>query len=260
MKYCPICGKENPDDAQACASCGSALAPASGAPAPPVFTTTPQTSGKAIGSLICGILFPFLPAAIVAVILGHLALSEIRKSAGRIAGRGIATAGLVLGYMGLAVIPLLIIAAIAIPNLLRSRNLANEAVAAGTLRNMTQAAVTYYSEHNNGYAPSLGALGGPAGAVTASCDNALLIDNILSNNGSGDTATKDGYIFTYTPGPATGIDVAGCTNQGATSYTIVAVPEVFGSTGRKGFFVDETGVIRFTVDGSTPTGDSPLLQ
>ncbi|MGC1167958.1 MAG: DUF4190 domain-containing protein, partial [Candidatus Acidiferrales bacterium] len=72
------------------------------------------TSGKAIASLICGIFTLFLPASIAAIILGHLSLSEIRKSAGRLGGRGVASAGLVLGYAGIALIPfILIIAAIA---------------------------------------------------------------------------------------------------------------------------------------------------
>lgn len=87
-----------------------------------------HTSGKAIASLICGIFFFILPAAIVAVILGHLSCSEIGKSLGRIRGRGLALAGLILGYFGVAFIPfILIIAAIAIPNLLRARIAANEA-------------------------------------------------------------------------------------------------------------------------------------
>jgi len=65
---------------------------------------------------ICGFLFPFL-LSIAAIILGHLSLSEIKKSAGRVTGQGLAIAGLVLGYLGIVTIPvILIIAAIAIPN------------------------------------------------------------------------------------------------------------------------------------------------
>src|SRR5262249_32129647 len=87
------------------------------------------TSGKAIGSLVCGIISVF-PFCLVAIILGHLSLSEIRKSAGRLKGDGMAIAGLVLGYLGIVAIPIiLIVAAIAIPNLLRARQAANEASA-----------------------------------------------------------------------------------------------------------------------------------
>ena len=56
-----------------------------------------ETSGKAITSLICGLLF-FVPFAfIAAVVFGHIALSEIKRSAGRLKGEGLAIAGLVLG-------------------------------------------------------------------------------------------------------------------------------------------------------------------
>jgi len=71
----------------------------------------------------------FIPfSAVAAIILGHLALSEIKKSAGRLKGQGLATAGLILGVCGDRIDPRdLIIAAIAIPNLLRAKMAANEA-------------------------------------------------------------------------------------------------------------------------------------
>jgi len=94
--------------AQVCPFCRSNLVGPSGLP------RQAETSGKAIGSLVCGLLFFFPPSAILAVIMGHLSLSEIRRSAGRLGGRGVAIAGLVLGYAGLSFIPVLIIAAIAI--------------------------------------------------------------------------------------------------------------------------------------------------
>jgi type IV pilus assembly protein PilA len=155
---------------------------------------------------------------------------------------------------------ILIIAAIAIPNLLRSKMAANEASAVGSLRTLTTAAVTYSSTYGNAFPPSLGAMGGPAGAVNASCDQSLLVDAILSNNGAGNTSQKSGYNFTYVPGAAIPNPPAGCTNAGVNSYTINAVPVTVGSTGQRGFFVDPSGVIRFTTDGSIPTVASPALQ
>src|ERR1700691_160788 len=149
--FCPRCGTQNTDKAIDCAGWGDSLAAGtvsgaaasipSTAAAQPVIGN-PPTSGKAIASLVCGI-FGFFLVSIAAVILGHLAHSEIRKSAGRLGGAGIATAGLVLGYLGIAVIPfILIIAAIAIPNLLRARIAANEASAVGSLRTYNTAMVT----------------------------------------------------------------------------------------------------------------------
>jgi len=82
-------------------------------PAPPAHA---ETSGMAVASLVFGCLFFILPAAIVAIILGHLSKSEIAKSAGRLKGAGMALAGLILGYVGVAFIPFLLIGiAILIP-------------------------------------------------------------------------------------------------------------------------------------------------
>jgi hypothetical protein len=73
-------------------------------------------------ALSAGLLFSVPFAFVAAVIFGHLGLSEIRKSAGRLKGDGLAIAGLVLGYMWVVSIPIiLIIAAIAIPNVMRAR-------------------------------------------------------------------------------------------------------------------------------------------
>ncbi len=122
---CSACGNSVATGDQFCRVCGRAVAPGTVVvpPGQPSLATMPaETSGKAIASLICGLLF-FVPLAfIAAIVFGHIALSEIRKSAGRLKGDGLAIAGLVLGYMWVVAIPImLIIAAIAIPNLLRAR-------------------------------------------------------------------------------------------------------------------------------------------
>jgi type IV pilus assembly protein PilA len=155
---------------------------------------------------------------------------------------------------------ILIIAAIAVPNLLRSQMAAHEASAVGSLRTLTTSAVTYSATYGNAFPPSLGAMGGAAGAISATCDQSLLVDSVLSNNGAGNTSQKSGYTFTYVPGVPISNPPAGCTNAGVNSYTINAVPVTVGSTGQRGFFVDASGVIRFTTDGSVPTISSPALQ
>ena len=58
-------------------------------------STPPKTSGLAIGSLICGILC----VPIVSIVLGHLALSQSKRSAGAFVGKGMAIVGLILGYV-----------------------------------------------------------------------------------------------------------------------------------------------------------------
>lgn len=122
--FCTLCGASNADNKQNCFRRGAPLREGISIEQGALDTAVlgpVETSGKAIASLICGVLFFIFPVAIAAVVLGHLSFSDICKSGGRLVGNGIATAGLILGYMGLAAVPfILIIAAIAIPNLLRS--------------------------------------------------------------------------------------------------------------------------------------------
>jgi len=157
---------------------------------------------------------------------------------------------------------ILIIAAIAIPNLLRSRMAANEASAVGSMRTMVTSAVTYSSTYGNGFPPSLGAMGGPATTTQASCNTALLVDSVLSNAGVGNSSAKSGYTFHYNGGTAIAStqQPSTCTNPGVNTFTIDSEPITCGSTGQRGFFVDESGVIRFSTDCSTPTVSSAPLQ
>jgi len=155
---------------------------------------------------------------------------------------------------------ILIISAIAIPNFLRSRMAASESSAVQSLRNIVTATVVYSSTYSNGYPPSLGALGGPGGVVIATCDNALLIDNLLSNNGAGNTGTKTGYNFTYVPGAAIVQPAPGCTAPGVLAYELYADPTTLGFTGQRRFYIDQSGVVRFTTNGTKPTATSTPIQ
>src|SRR5258708_37525386 len=109
MLQCPYCSQAIGEYAQVCPFCRSNLVGPSGLPG------QAETSGKAIGRLVCGLLFFFPPSAILAVIMGHLSLSEIRRSAGRLGGRRGAIAGLVTGYARLFLNPVVIMSAIDIP-------------------------------------------------------------------------------------------------------------------------------------------------
>jgi type IV pilus assembly protein PilA len=150
---------------------------------------------------------------------------------------------------------ILIIAAIAIPNLLAANMAANEASAVGSIRTINSSAVTYASAWGVEFPASLAALGGAPGGV-AVCGADLLMDPVLANATAAATA-KSGYFFTYVGANATPA-VGGCT--GFLNYTIVAQPVTVGQTGQRGFFSDESGVIRYTTDGSAPTVASPPLQ
>ncbi len=146
---------------------------------------------------------------------------------------------------------ILIIAAIAIPNLLRSRMAANEASAVGTIRTINTAAVTWSSEYNAGFPATLAALGGPVGGA-ATCTTAELIDPVIA------AGSKSGYTIALTNTGGTAVTVGGCT--GNTVYQLTAVPTTVGQTGQRGFFTDQSGVIRFSTDGTAPTTASPALQ
>jgi prepilin-type N-terminal cleavage/methylation domain-containing protein len=139
---------------------------------------------------------------------------------------------------------ILIIAAIAIPNLIQARISANEAAAASSIRTITTAAVVYSTTYLNGYPPAITTLGPPAGGQ-ATCDNADLIDPILSAA----PFQKSGYTYTYAgsgPVPVAG----GCAAPGFNAYLVTAVPMIAGFTGNQSFCSDEPGVIHYNTNGT----------
>ena len=130
---------------------------------------------------------------------------------------------------------ILIIAAIAIPNLIRARIAANQSSAAATLRTLASAAVMYESTYQDGYPPSITVLGP---AVTPACDTAGLIDAVLV------TGQKSGYSFVWLPGsvPVSGVPT-GCTNPGFTDMFSATAAPVSSSTGTQYYCVDASNVI-----------------
>ena len=147
---------------------------------------------------------------------------------------------------------ILIIAAIAIPNLLRSRMAANEASAVGSLRAITTAAITYSATYGNGFPPTLAALGPPASGGTDGCDTSGLIDSVLASG------TKSGYTFTYTGASPLTAAGSGCTTAGDNTYTITANPVTPGTTGIRYFFTDQSGVIRYNATQQAAVTDPPI--
>ena len=135
---------------------------------------------------------------------------------------------------------ILIIAAIAIPNLLRSKIAANESSAVGSVRTIGTAEVTYSSSWGSGYAPTIAELGGAAPCVTATAAASCLIDPLLSVAPN----TKSGYVFSA----AGTMAVAGINN----GFEINAAPTTFQTTGVRAFCDDQTGVLKFDVSGKAP--------
>ena len=135
---------------------------------------------------------------------------------------------------------ILIIAAIAIPNLLRSKMAANEASAVGSLRSINTASVAYSTTYGT-YPPTLADLGpDSSGGTAATSTTADLLDSVLS------AGVKSGYTFTFAPG------------TGNLSYTLKAVPSSQGVTGQRGFYTDQSGVIRGDSSGTATSASTPI--
>jgi len=131
---------------------------------------------------------------------------------------------------------ILIIAAIAIPNLLRSKMAANESSAVASLRTINTTSIAYSTTYGQ-YPTNLSNLQ-TNGAVSSTA--ADLIDTVL---GSG---IKSGFTFSYT---------ANSTNTG---YSVTATPVNIGVTGQRGFFTDQSGVIRADTSGNATTSSTPI--
>jgi len=135
---------------------------------------------------------------------------------------------------------LLVVAAIAIPNLLHSNLSEDESSTVASLRALN-AACANYSMLYGGYPGSLSNLGpgDPANSTSAA-----LIDAALASG------TKSGYVFTYTAGA---IGIGG----NVLSYTITTNPAAPG-TGRRRFFTDQSGVIRANRTGAADANSTPV--
>jgi type IV pilus assembly protein PilA len=133
---------------------------------------------------------------------------------------------------------ILIIAAIAIPNLLRAKIAANQASAVGSLRTLNTACIAFSTSYGQypGALSNLGPLGGSV--TTASSTSADLIDSVLASG------QKSGYTFAYHPGAA---------NQ---SYSITATPITAATTGQSMYYTDQSGVIRVDTSGSGASATS----
>jgi type IV pilus assembly protein PilA len=139
---------------------------------------------------------------------------------------------------------ILIIAAIAIPNLMRSKIQANETAAVGALKALTEAALLYSNTYG-GFPHQLSDLGPTSGGSAPTSTASDLIDAILAGG------VKSGYRFAYAPGAT---DPAG----NVLSYSITATPVSVGSTGQRSFFTDQSGTIRASANGNADVTSPPI--
>jgi prepilin-type N-terminal cleavage/methylation domain-containing protein len=137
---------------------------------------------------------------------------------------------------------ILIIAAIAIPNLMAARMSANEASAVGSVRTLTTACITYNTTYNIGYPAALSNLGP---AVLADSTAADLIDSTLMGG------VKSGYNFVYVSGTP---DASGYIS----TYAVNANPSAPGQSGVRFFYSDQSGAINYAY-GAPATSSDPTF-
>ena len=136
---------------------------------------------------------------------------------------------------------ILIIAAIAIPNLLAARMSANEASAVASVRTINTAMITYVANYPDvGFATTLAVLGPDANPCTPSSANACLIDSVLS------AGVKSGYNFTAT----------GAGGPPAVQYYTTATPVSVNQTGGRSFCAVEDAVVRVDPTGAASSSEA----
>lgn len=122
----------------------------------------------------------------------------------------------------------------------------NASASAGALRTIHTAELTYGNTYRKGFSLSLRSLGPPSEGQSVNASGAELIDAVLANG------QKSGYVYAYVAGPPD--------SEGRISaYTVSARPSVFGGTGRNSFYMDQTGVIRYTWNDRAATTTDPLF-
>ena len=248
---CGSCGFVSFATSEVCKQCGNPLAAAQGggpawqaqgAAHPYAPVGFGQSKGMAAFALVCGLaglpamilivalgmllggsptacgligFLVFAVSSLLALILGITATMRANRLPTEFGGKGLAVAGIVLGGLALvSVVPIGIISAIAIPNLLAARRAANEGSAIGALRHIAEAEAAYQNTVGRGEFGSLEEL-----------RDAQLLDQQLSGG------VMNGYRFE--------IEVY----EGG-SYAVTASPLKYPNTGMRSFYTSETGVIR----------------
>lgn len=252
---CASCGVVGWADAGNCKRCGRPLPavnrqpPVNAAPPPPDYNAgynhnydhgpgdfgapEKKRTGYAIASLVIGILgFFTLGILLIGTIIGtSLGIAALKKESSQPAvygGKGLAIAGIVMNLLAVCmVVPIGIISAVAIPNLLASRKAANEASAIATLRQIGGAEAAYASTGAGGY-----------GSLTQLFAARMIDENLASG-------TKNGYVFTVT--------------VNGNDFEAKATP-VSRSHGNRSFYVSAYGVIRYAPGVRPATASDPPIN
>jgi type IV pilus assembly protein PilA len=161
-------------------------------------------------------------------------MPKVRKT--RIPGRQEQWCGFSLLEIAVVVAVIMIIVAIAVPNMMRARMKANEASAVASLRTIHAAESMYAAAYPDvGYAGNLADLGTHGGTceTIGKTNSCLIMDSLLTSG------VKSGYIF----------ELVGDGNVPDRSYTVTATPESIGSSGRCVLSVDQSGQVHVITPG-----------
>ena len=251
--------------AGACQSCGFVLrggiagvVPAGG-----------ERKGWAVASLVLGLLsLPTLGilgiGALLGIIFGIVALVKASQEPAVYGGKGLAISGIVASALSFVMIPFIgIIAAIAIPSLLRARVSANEAATIGDLRAVISAEMAYGVSNGGGF-DTLECLSTPARCIP---NYAATAPNFIDAGAI--ESTRHGYVRTFHPGPPAPRPRPGMPPSSPSSlsaFAYVAVPVTWNRTGTRAFCADSTGQVCSTrgtgepmvVDGLCAASCEPL--
>lgn len=213
---------------------------------------TEPAKGLAIASLVLGILgLPTLGllfvGSLTGLVLGIIALTRTNREPHIYGGKGIAIGGIVTNALSVVLVPVIgIIAAIAIPSLLRARVSANEARAIGDIRTVISAQHTY-AQSNGGFFDTLECLASPRECLPNYRDGApdFLDAQMVAS------PQRTGYNRTFHAGAAAE-ESSQISPSSLMSFAYVAVPITQGTTGFRAFCGDSTGRICATRDGREP--------
>jgi Domain of unknown function (DUF4190) len=222
--------------------------------------------GYAIASLVLGILsLPtaglLLVGAVVAVVLGVIGLVKADREPDEYGGKGIAITGIVLAALSIVLLPVVgIVAAIAIPSLLRARISANEAAALADVRQLV-AAERQYQQGNAGYFDTPSCLAAPD-TCNPRMGRTALLDGTLDSSD-----TRHGYRRRFYPGPAAGAArPPEASRSSLSAYAFVAFPAVPERTGVRSFCGDSRGSLCYVAsvrdlviaEGACPPACKPV--